>query len=173
MGRTSRWMTAKQAVEEGLAIVDKAALVTPPAGMEFGYVPIAMYEGFQKPAGCVAPPPSPAPTPSPPRYTPPIPTPAPTKPPHTCEEWCVSDGHCCVGAISSYQHPSCAMGCTIAKYTSSLADCQKKCHEVDNKCDWSIGNVTMNNCDSCPTGCDASDGVYECLFGCTHGDKSL
>lgn len=55
MGRTSRWMNAKGAVDEGLAIIDEGALVTPPKGLEYGYVPIALYEGFEKPSGCHSP----------------------------------------------------------------------------------------------------------------------
>merc|ERR1712146_197917 len=100
--------------------------------------------------------------------SPPSPTPAPG--PTTCEGWCQSAGHCCTGSISSYKHPSCAMGCEIARNTASLAECQQKCRDNDNKCTWSIGGIDMNNCQDCPSGCDASDGVSECLYGCSHGD---
>merc|ERR1712072_1668617 len=65
-GRTSRWIKNRGASAEGLATTDRAAMVSPPAGMEYGYVPIVLYEGFQKPQGCQAPPPSPSP-PTPPR----------------------------------------------------------------------------------------------------------
>lgn len=109
-------------------------------------------------------PPGPSP-PAPP--SPPSPPPGPT--PTSCEGWCVSAGHCCKGSTSSYQHPSCAMGCTIARHTSSLDECQQACHDNDKKCSWSIAGVEMNNCADCPKGCDASDGVAECLYGCSHG----
>jgi len=171
-GRTTRWMTAKRAVDEGLAVVDEATLVSPPEGMEHGYVPIALYEGFTKPSGCQVVPPSPVP-PSPPRPSPPAPpTPPPAPLPTTCEGWCLSDGHCCSGTVSSYNHPSCAMGCTIAKHTSSLAECQQTCRDNDNTCSWTIAGIEMNNCANCPSGCDASDGIAECLFGCLHADRS-
>ena len=37
---------------EKLATTDTAQLVSPPKGMEVGYIPVAMYEGVAKPAGC-------------------------------------------------------------------------------------------------------------------------
>lgn len=52
VSRTSRWIKAKSVLHEGLATIDSAALVTPPAGMEYGHVPIAVYEGPDKPDGC-------------------------------------------------------------------------------------------------------------------------
>merc|ERR1712087_459057 len=61
------------------------------------------------------------------------------------------------------------MGCTIAMHTRSLAECQQNCRVADNKCTWIIAGIVMRNCMSCPSGCDASDGVHECLFGCEHG----
>jgi len=51
-----RWIPAGKAVDEGLAVVDAAALVTPPKGLEIGYVPIPVFEGFSKPDGCSDPP---------------------------------------------------------------------------------------------------------------------
>lgn len=172
-GPTTRWMTAKGAEVEGLAIVDGAALVNPPAGLEHGYVPVALYEGFEKPDGCHAPPPVPPTPPSPPR---PVPTPAPTPPaptPTTCEGWCTDAGHCCVGAVSSYNHPSCAMGCFIAKNTKSVEECKSTCLANDKTCTWKIGGQTMSNCQSCPSGCSAAGGVDECLFGCEHGSETV
>eukprot|EP01065_Artemidia_motanka_P031351 TRINITY_DN3767_c0_g1_i1.p1 TRINITY_DN3767_c0_g1~~TRINITY_DN3767_c0_g1_i1.p1 ORF type:complete len:769 (+),score=237.69 TRINITY_DN3767_c0_g1_i1:78-2384(+) len=172
--QTSRWMKAGQAVDQGLSIIDEAAIVTPPEGMEYGYVPIVFYEAFAKPDGCATPP-APQPTPpSPPRPTPAPPpaTPAPP-PPSTCDGWCLSAGHCCNGTISSYNHPSCAMGCFIAKHTSSVTECESQCRQNDNKCSWSIAGTAMNNCEVCPKvdgrDCSAEDGVSECLFGCQHG----
>jgi hypothetical protein len=47
------WIKQRGAVEQ-LATVDGAQLVTPPKGLERGYVPIAVYEGSTQPAGCVS-----------------------------------------------------------------------------------------------------------------------
>ena len=49
----SEWIKPRGATKEGIATVDPALLVTPPAGMEYGYVPVAMYEGVEKPPHCV------------------------------------------------------------------------------------------------------------------------
>jgi hypothetical protein len=46
------WIKPRGAAKEGLAATDIASIVTPPTGMEAGFVPIALYEGLQKPAGC-------------------------------------------------------------------------------------------------------------------------
>jgi hypothetical protein len=48
----SKWINGRRAEEEGLARVDPAAIVTPPEGMEHGYVPIILYQGYQKPSAC-------------------------------------------------------------------------------------------------------------------------
>jgi len=103
----------------------------------------------------------------------PPPPPAPPSPPAptTCEGWCTSADHCCVGTVSSYQHPSCAQGCIIARNTASLQECKDTCTANDGTCSWSIGGMDMSNCDSCPDGCDASAGVAECYYGCEHGDS--
>jgi len=47
----SKWIKQRGNAEK-LATVDGAQLVTPPEGMEVGYVPVVMYEGTAKPAGC-------------------------------------------------------------------------------------------------------------------------
>ena len=54
VGRVSRWLKPGQ-VPPGseLAHVDPAALVTPPKGLERGYVPIVMWEGGTRPEACV------------------------------------------------------------------------------------------------------------------------
>eukprot|EP00929_Paragymnodinium_shiwhaense_P107823 TRINITY_DN74182_c0_g1_i1.p1 TRINITY_DN74182_c0_g1~~TRINITY_DN74182_c0_g1_i1.p1 ORF type:complete len:848 (-),score=126.26 TRINITY_DN74182_c0_g1_i1:287-2830(-) len=84
VGQGSRWIKAKGAEPLGLAKVDRAALVTPPKGLEVGYVPIVVYEGFDKPNGCHNPDPSPPPSPvppSPPAPPPPVPPSPPPPPP--------------------------------------------------------------------------------------------
>jgi len=60
IGRKSRWIKSRKASAQGLATIDSALLVTPPSGMEHGYVPVAFYEGTSRPAGCEEPPPSPS-----------------------------------------------------------------------------------------------------------------
>lgn len=60
------------------------------------------------------------------------------------------------------------MGCTIARHTSSVSECESTCHAHDGVCLWSIASINMNNCDKCAEGCDAQDGVGECLEGCRH-----
>uniref|UniRef100_A0A0G4GUG0 Uncharacterized protein n=1 Tax=Chromera velia CCMP2878 TaxID=1169474 RepID=A0A0G4GUG0_9ALVE len=47
-----RWQKTKVAARVGLAILDPASLVTPPPGMEKGFVPYTIYEGLEKPEGC-------------------------------------------------------------------------------------------------------------------------
>lgn len=167
----SQWLKARNAGEEGLCALDTAAIVTPPQGLEFGFVPIVLYEGIDQPPHCdevLTPPPLP---PAPP------PAPAPKcQAPHplTCEEKCVEDGHCCVGSTSSYQTTSCAQGCIVAKQVNSVIDCQAVCRANDKTCSWTLPakgggggpGISMKNCASCPAGCDASDGPYECEAGC-------
>jgi hypothetical protein len=51
---TSRWIKAGEAMAaQGRIHIDSAAIITsPPLGMEHGHVPIALYEGLEKPQGC-------------------------------------------------------------------------------------------------------------------------
>ena len=62
------------------------------------------------------------------------------------------------------------MGCAFGKATQAakgtLDQCITSCHSADNTCAWTVGKLAGNNCGSCPKGCDASDGVGECLTGC-------
>jgi hypothetical protein len=53
IGRISRWLKPGE-VPTGseLAHIDPVALVTPPEGLERGYVPIGMWESPHKPPGC-------------------------------------------------------------------------------------------------------------------------
>lgn len=98
------------------------------------------------------------------RWQPPVP---PSPPGTTCQDTCAAHGHCCVGTISSYQHPSCAMGCLIARAgATDVNECEMVCRASDGKCSATYRNESFNLCESCPAGCDASDGVSECLDGC-------
>lgn len=69
----SRWLKAGEVADEGLARIGSGSLVTPPKGLEVGYVPIALYQGAKKHSDCV--------TPAPPGPTPPTPPPEPTPSP--------------------------------------------------------------------------------------------
>jgi len=86
LGRESRWIKARGAAAEGLATVDRSLIVAPPSGMEYGYVPVAFYEGPSKPSGCHDPLPVPPSPPTPP-YPPTPPSPVPPPPPATFGIW--------------------------------------------------------------------------------------
>ena len=47
----NQWMKRPPGLP-GLAGVDPNLVVTPPAGLEAGYVPVALYEGLVQPGGC-------------------------------------------------------------------------------------------------------------------------
>lgn len=47
-----RWIKAGAAKDSGIAEISAAQLVTPPAHLAHGYVPIVVYEGLEKPSGC-------------------------------------------------------------------------------------------------------------------------
>ena len=51
----------------------------------------------------------------------------------TCEDKCATAGHCCVGANSGCQKPSCAMGCIAADHTTSEAACNATCVAAGGK----------------------------------------
>lgn len=171
------WIKRRGASREGIAALDVAMLVTPPARMEVGYVPIVLYEGLERPSGCQAEPPPP-PRPPPPPPSPPTPVCPARKPaPNNCEERCVAAGHCCVGTVSSGNTTSCAQGCIIATHTRTTPECQAVCrlrglpYGANATCEWSIGGSIMSNCGVCPEGCDAEDGPNECEAGCVFGRK--
>jgi len=48
----SKWINGRNVEAEGLARVDPAAIATPPKGLEIGYVPIVLYQGYDKPSEC-------------------------------------------------------------------------------------------------------------------------
>ena len=101
------------------------------------------------------------------KWLPPSSTPAGA----TCQEACADAGHCCTGDVSSWQTPSCAMGCTIAAALPTVAECMAECDACNRKVSCSFKNHTFNLAGSCPAGCDASDGVSECYEGCKFQDK--
>ena len=87
----------------------------------------------------------------------------------SCPASCLAAGHCCVGDISSYQTPSCAMGCTIAAQSPTTKACMQVCDEANHHVTYKWKNHTFSMGDSCPKGCDVSDGVGECYQGCGFG----
>lgn len=48
----SKWINGRNAEAEGLARVEPAAIATPPRGLEVGYVPLVLYQGFSRPSEC-------------------------------------------------------------------------------------------------------------------------
>jgi hypothetical protein len=48
----SKWINGRNVEAEGLARVDSAAIATPPKGLEIGFVPIVLYQGYEKPNLC-------------------------------------------------------------------------------------------------------------------------
>lgn len=74
----SQWINGRQVRAEGMARMDPAAIATPPKNLEHGYVPIMLYQGYDKPAECSNVPPSPTPVPQPVPVPTPVPTPQPT-----------------------------------------------------------------------------------------------
>ena len=49
----NEWLKPPSASLPPLVKVDPASIVTPPPGLEVGYVPIVVSQGMQRPAGCV------------------------------------------------------------------------------------------------------------------------
>ena len=84
-----------------------------------------------------------------------------------CGAQCLADGHCCVGATSSYNLPSCANGCALAGAgVTTYAACAGLCARARAAdCKFSHKNVSIDMCSDCPAGCDAT-GPSECEDGC-------
>lgn len=74
----------------------------------------------------------------------------------TCPEKCVAAGHCCVGTVSSFDHPSCEQGCLVGARAKTEAECEQVCHDADKKCGYTYKDIKLQMCDSCPKHCDAS-----------------
>ena len=72
-----------------------------------------------------------------------------TQPAGSCASQCKAAGHCCEGTTSSYQHPSCSMGCSLGSASSSVAECTASCRAGDGKCRFNHSGVSYNNCGSC------------------------
>ena len=163
---TGRWIKRRGATIEGIARVDDAAVVTPPTGMEYGFVPITLYEGAEKPPGCQEiPPPSPPSPPPPPPLSPNCPS---VPRPATCNARCLAAGHCCLGPVSNDGRPSCQQGCIVANFTATAQECMAVCRLNAKNCTWSVGGVHMTSCAAnCPADCSSITGPFECEAGCT------
>jgi len=54
-GTKAQWIKPGVAPSYGISAIDPALIVTPPQGLEIGYVPIVVYEGYSRPSNCVVP----------------------------------------------------------------------------------------------------------------------
>jgi hypothetical protein len=92
-----------------------------------------------------------------------------------CEQQCLHGvpgglalGHCCTGLFSASNQPSCAMGCLIARHTTSLHACEEECRKAAAaECTYTsaaTGNQTLDMCSNC---FDEGQGGDNCgsLFG--------
>merc|ERR1712070_337706 len=95
----------------------------------------------------------------------------------TCESRCSEFGHCCMGDTCPDQHPSCAMGCTMGRESSSLQECETMCKEADNQCSFTLPSSgrTLQMCGTCSnTSCsfpfgwwhDEGTSLEQCFQGC-------
>lgn len=71
----------------------------------------------------------------------------------TCSEACAALGHCCVGDVSSWLSPSCAMGCTMAAALPTVKDCMAECDAstststaCDARCFVSVCSLETQDC---------------------------
>jgi len=69
--------------------------------------------------------------------------------PVTCEDKCKEAGHCCTGTVSSFNKPSCAMGCILGNLTESEVQCNTTCAKFKN-CTENFLNITFSTCETCP-----------------------
>ena len=152
----NRWMKTPPGLKPGLAAIDPSLIVSPPAGLEIGYVPITLYEGLPQPSeACVPappappspplPPPPPSPPPSPPILPPSPPSPPPFPPPSPSPPWgshpsrtslvdcsaaCVRQGYCLgnnVDVTYCNKVTSCQYGCLLADHAYDNAQCLSWC----------------------------------------------
>ena len=64
---------------------------------------------------------------------------------------------------------SCTMGCTLARGTASVGDCQRACLAISRNGSCDVPAWHFNLCENCPPGCK-SPSVDECLAGCAFAD---
>jgi hypothetical protein len=94
----------------------------------------------------------------------------------TCIDQCMMMGHCsgnrlngeCL--VSSDKRLSCANGCEIAFYTSTVDECKSACDDGNTlqKCHYKHPNINtlFNMCGKCEEGCDESPEINACSDGC-------
>ena len=74
----------------------------------------------------------------------------------TCQNKCITAGHCCVGLTSACSKPSCAMGCFAAAATKDMTEssCNNTCVTAGNSssCTYTVPttSTTFQMCSSCP-----------------------
>ena len=95
----------------------------------------------------------------------------------TCIDKCAPLGHCCGNRLngeapySSAERLSCANGCEIAYYRSTVDECKADCAAVrslENACFYKHPNIkkTFENCNSCQEGCLFWPDDNACSDGC-------
>lgn len=92
-----------------------------------------------------------------------------------CEQSCYKKGYTCKAVVnnqngaSTYNHPSCAMGCYMGKNSYTAGDCKTECDKNDNTCYWLFRATQMSNCgsdDNCPGQSRRGSTNAECKIGC-------
>ncbi len=94
-----------------------------------------------------------------------------------CIDLCNTSGHICGNRLngecsgSSDKILSCAHGCEIAYYRSSIDQCKSDCSSANqiNTCSYSHPNIVnrFDKCDDCLEGNDESPDLDACSDGCT------
>ncbi len=93
-----------------------------------------------------------------------------------CIDLCKPLGHCCGNRLngecpdSSAMRLSCANGCEIAYYRSTVAQCKADCSTGNNlnECEYYHPNISspFQMCGECQNGCDKWPDLDACQDGC-------
>jgi hypothetical protein len=103
-----------------------------------------------------------------------------------CQKQCDDEGQCCTGLVSSYNLPSCAMGCQIATVVETEKACLDACTKLAAKvkvqgkpdanppCTAEVGGLQLQLCQTCPCPpgtavCPATARCKGSLEGCKNG----
>ena len=70
----------------------------------------------------------------------------------SCADQCKAAGFCCEGHTSSWNSPSCAMGCLFADLDDVTSEelCKAECKKYDKQCNFQINGQQWTNCQQCP-----------------------
>ena len=70
----------------------------------------------------------------------------------SCANQCKAAGFCCEGHTSSWNSPSCAMGCLFADLDDVTSEelCKAECKKYDKQCNFQINGQQWTNCQQCP-----------------------